>query len=173
MPLSLHQALIPSFRQIVGAVEGLVGKAEAFAAERGAAPETLIGARLAPDMLPFAVQVKFVAMHSLGAIEGARAGVFGPDRSPPPADFAGLARLMRDTASSLDRLDPAEVDALQGRPVRFEAGELKLPFTAEDFLLSFAQPNFHFHASMVYAILRREGAPLGKRDFLGKLRLAA
>jgi hypothetical protein len=55
--------------------------------------------------------------------------------------------------------------------VRFEVGETKLPFTAEDFLLSFSVPNFYFHASMTYGILRSKGVPLGKRDFLGRLRL--
>ncbi|PAX07451.1 DUF1993 domain-containing protein [Sphingomonas lenta] len=173
MPLSLHQALIPSFRQVVGAMEGLVDKAEAFAAERGRDPAELAGARLAPDMLPFSWQIKFVHGHSLGAIEGVRRGTFSPDRSPPPADLQALRALMRDTAAGLDALDPAELDALADRPMRFEMGEMRLPFTGEGFLLSFSQPNFYFHAATAYDILRAEGVKLEKRDFLGRLRLAA
>ena len=69
------------------------------------------------------------------------------------------------------RLSRQEVDALYGRDVTFQAGDMKLPFTAENFLLSFSQPNLFFHATTAYDILRHKGVPLGKRDFLGPLRL--
>ena len=69
MALSLYAATIPSYRQILGAVSGLLRTAQAFCAEKGIAHEEMIHARLAPDMLPFAYQVKSTAVHSLGAIE--------------------------------------------------------------------------------------------------------
>jgi len=71
----------------------------------------------------------------------------------------------------LESVVPEELEDFTGRPMRFEIGEKRLDFTAEDFLLSFSQPNFYFHASMAYAILRAKGVPIGKIDYLGKLRL--
>jgi hypothetical protein len=72
--------------------------------------------------------------------------------------------------ASLKKASVRVLTHFTGRPMRFEIGEKRLDFTAEDFLLSFSQPNFYFHASMAYAILRAKGVPVGKIDYLGKLR---
>jgi hypothetical protein len=80
MTFSLYAATIPAYLQMLGGVSGLLDKAEAFCADNGAAPEDLIEARLAQDMLPFAYLVKSTAVHSLGAIEGVRRGLFSPDQ---------------------------------------------------------------------------------------------
>jgi hypothetical protein len=170
MSLSLYAATIPSYRQVVGAIAGLVTKAEAFCKEKGIAPEEIIQARLAPDMLPFAYQVKSTAVHSMGAIEGVRKGTFSPDMTTPPADFTGLHALLERTLASLEALNAAEIDAFVGRDARFSFGERHIDFTAENFLLSFSQPNFYFHATTAYDILRWKGVVLGKRDFIGRLR---
>ena len=171
MTFSLHAAIVPSQLQILRASGALVDKAEAFCAERGIALGTLIQARLADDMLPFAYQVKSMAVHSLGAIEGVRRGVFTPARTPPPSDFAGLRTLVVETIADLEAIDPAEVDGFVARDMRFEFGERRMEFVAEDFLLSFSQPNFYFHATTAYDILRWKGLPIGKRDFAGTPRL--
>jgi len=171
MTLSLYAATIPSYCQILGAVSGLVRKAQAFCAEKEIDPAEIIQARLAPDMLPFAYQVKSTAVHSLGAIEGVRKGVFFPDRTPPPETFAALEARITETISALESIAPAEVESFIGRDMRFEVSSRRLDFTAEQFLLSFSQPNFYFHATTAYDILRWKGVPLGKRDFMGKLRL--
>ena len=97
MTFSLHAAIIPSQVQILRAFAGLIDKAEAFCAENHLSPETLIQARLAEDMLPFAYQVKSMTVHSLGAIEGVRKGVFAPDLTPPPSDFAGMRTRIAET----------------------------------------------------------------------------
>ena len=173
MSLSLYAATIPSYRQILGAVGGLLRTAQAYCAEKGSDPAALIRARLAPDMLPFAYQVKSTAVHSLGAIEGVRRGVFSPDMTPPPETFAALETRIAATLSALETIDPAEMDSFMGRAMRFESGNHRLEFTAEDFLLSFSQPNFYFHAVTVYDILRWQGVPLGKRNFMGRMRLRA
>jgi hypothetical protein len=171
MAFSLYAATIPSYQQILGAVSGLLGTAEAFCAEKGIAPEDIIQARLAEDMQPFAYQVKSTAVHSLGAIEGVRRGVFSPDVTTPPEIFTALKARIADTLAALEAIQPAEVDAFLGRDMRFVSGDRHLDFTVENFLLSFSQPNFYFHATTTYDILRWKGVPLGKRDFTGKLRL--
>ena len=89
MTLSLYDAVIPSNLQILGSINGLLDKAEAFVRERSMAPETLIEARLAPDMLPFGYQVKSVAEHSRGGIEGVRGGNFSPSMTVHPFAIHG------------------------------------------------------------------------------------
>jgi len=121
-------------------------------------------------MLPFAYQVKSTAVHSLGAIEGVRRGVFSPDMTPPPENFAALKARIAETLAALEAIEAAEIDAFVGRDMRFTFGERQIDFTAENFLLSFSQPNFYFHATTTYDILRWKGVSIGKRDFMGKLR---
>jgi uncharacterized protein len=171
MAFSLYAATIPSYQQILGAVSGLLATAEAFCSEKGLAHEEIIQARLAEDMQPFAYQVKSTAVHSLGAIEGVRRGVFSPDMTTPPETFTALKARIADTLAALEVIQPAEVDAFVGRDMRFASGDRRLDFTAENFLLSFSQPNFYFHAATTYDILRWKGVRIGKRNFVGKLRL--
>lgn len=173
MSFSLHAATIPSYLQIPANVARLVDKAEQWCQERALPPAELIQARLAPDMYPYAYQVKSAAFHSLGAIEGVRAGVFRPETAPPPDSFAGLRERIEQAMRGLDAVTPAELDGYLGRDVRFESGERRLEFTAENFLLSFSQPNFYFHATTAYDILRMKGLPIGKRDFTGRVRVKA
>jgi uncharacterized protein len=170
MAFSLYAATVPSYQQILAAVSGLLGKAEAFCTEKGIAPQDLIQARLAEDMLPFAYQVKSTAVHSLGAIEGVRRGVFSPDTTPPPENFTALKARIAATLAALEAIEAAEVDAFVGREIRFAFGDRHRDFTAENFLLSFSQPNFYFHATTAYDILRWKGVPLEKRDFMGRTR---
>jgi hypothetical protein len=171
MTFSLYTATIPSCLQVLDAVANLVAKAEAHGAEKGIAPEDLVQARLAEDMLPFGYQVKSTVVHSIGAIEGVRKGSFSPDMSRWPEDFAGLGALVADAIDALQAIDPAEVNGFVGQDMCFVMGERRMEFTAEDFLLSFSQPNFYFHATTAYDILRWKGVPLGKRDFIGRPRL--
>src|SRR5579863_4131865 len=119
MAISLYAATVLSYRQTLPAIAALIGKAEAFCAEKGIAADELIQARLAPDMLPFAYQVKSTAVHSLGALEGVRKGVFSPDMTKPPEDFAALKNRVIDTRKALEAVSPAEVDGWLGRDMAF------------------------------------------------------
>ena len=76
-------------------------------------------------------------------------------------------------SAALSALKPEEVNALVGRDVVFKIGDRSMPFTAEGFLMSFSLPNFYFHATTAYDILRHKGVPVGKRDFMGHMRLKA
>jgi hypothetical protein len=170
MAYSLYAATVPSYRQILGAVAALLVKAEAFCAEKGMAPQDVIHARLADDMQPFAYQVKSTAVHSLGAIEGVRKGVFSPDTTPPPDTFAGLKARINAALTGLELVETSEIESFIGRDMRFVFGDRHVDYTAENFLLSFSQPNFYFHATTAYDILRWKGLPIGKRDFMGQTR---
>lgn len=171
MSISLYDAVIPANLQIIGSVSGLLDKAKAFCAAEGRSEADMLQAKLIEDMLPFAYQVKAVAEHSLGAITGVRAGNYSPDLAAPPVDFAGLEAKLATAASALEVIDPAEIEGFIGNDMQFSFGETVIPFTAENFLLSFALPNFYFHAATAYDILRAQGVAVGKRDFLGQLRM--
>ncbi len=174
MSFTLYAAVVPAYLQMLGTVGGLIDKAEAHCAAAGVDPAAIIDARLADDMLPFAYQVKSVAVHSIGAIEGVRRGEFNPDQTPPPDSFAGLRERIEAARTAIAAIDPAEIDGFIGRDMLFAAGKtFRISFAAEDFLLSFSQPNFYFHVNASYAILRAQGVAIGKRDYLGALRLKA
>jgi hypothetical protein len=173
MGITLHAAFVPSCQQLLASVSRLVGKAEAFCAERGLPPSDIIDARLAGDMHPFAYQVKSTVVHSVGAIEGLRAGEFRPDTRPLLDNFADLKALVDEAIATLGAIDPAEMEGFIRRDMRFVFGDNSLEFTGDQFLLSFSQPNFYFHATTVYDILRWKGLPIGKRDFNGRVRVKA
>lgn len=173
MPISLYDAFVPTTRQILGSVQALLEKAEQWCADTGVAEAEIVGASLHDSMLPFSFQIRSVAKHSFGAIEGVRAGAIDGMGGAKPGDFAGMKALLAKAADGLASVTPQEMESLLGKEVGFELPGTKLVFTAENYLLSFAQPNFFFHATTAYAILRARGVGLGKRDFLGPLRLMA
>jgi hypothetical protein len=90
-----------------------------------------------------------------------------------PTDYRGLQTKVTDAQAALKALDPDAVNALEGGDVIFQIGQFKMPFTAPGFLLSFSIPNFQFHATTAYDILRSRGVPIGKRDYLGAMRFKA
>ncbi|MEO6093020.1 MAG: DUF1993 domain-containing protein [Novosphingobium sp.] len=168
MSVSLHSATIRSYLQILASIDGLLDKAEAHCRENGLQDKALTEVRLAQDMWPFAKQVQQCAHHSAGAIEGVRAGVFRPHTDPVPTDFAALRAEIARATALLDAIEPEEMERLAGQNVRFEFGTRIMPFLGSDFLLSFSMPNFYFHASVAYAILRAQGLAIGKSNFIGQ-----
>jgi len=171
MALSLYDASVANYLQTLGAVGGFLDRGLTFFREQNIDPDTMVEARLAPDMLPLRFQIISVAQHSRGAIEGVQQGVFNPPSSKTPYDYAGLQALVTEASEALSAWTPEAVNALGGKDVVFHVGERQLPFTAEGFLMSFSLPNFYFHATTAYDILRTNGVPLGKRDFMGRLKL--
>lgn len=173
MSLTLHAALIPNWLQTLGAVEGLIDKAQTFVAEQDADEEAFLQTRLAEDMLPLAYQIKSCWAHTATALEGARKGHFAPEMTPPPGRFDPLRKMILDARSACGQASEAELEDLAGKPVVFTIGDkFRLDFIARDFLMSFSQPNLYFHATTAYGIMRMQGVPIGKRDYLGALRVA-
>ena len=171
MALTLFEAFVPTCRQILGAGAALVDRTEKHCADHGIDAADMIGSRLAPDMLPVPFQVFSMAHHSAGAIDGVRAGKFSPTGPGPDQSFATLKAMLTDADAALAALDPADLEGYMGKPVIFHLGETQMPFRAENFLLSFSQPNFFFHATTFYDVLRHRGVSLGKRAFLGMPRI--
>ena len=173
MTFSLYDATVANYLQILSAVGGFLEKSRTHFDEKRVDLAEIVESRLTPDMLPLRFQIVSVAHHSRGAMEAAKNGVFVPTSAKPDLDFAALQALVADARNELSGLTPEAVNALVGRDVTFKLGDRTLPFTAEGFLMSFSLPNFFFHATTAYDIIRHKGAPIGKRDFMGRLKLKA
>jgi uncharacterized protein len=171
MTISLYDATVANYLQTLEAVVGFLEKGLEHFRTKQVDLDQVVETRLAPDMLPFRFQLQSVAHHSLGAIEGVRMGLFQPPPPAPAYDYPALQKLVGDALGTLRKVPPAEVNALEGRDVSFQIRDFKMPFTAEGFLLSFSLPNFYFHATTAYDILRMKGVPIGKRDYMGPMRL--
>lgn len=171
MSLSLYDLTVPNYLQTLGAVSGYLAKGAAFCEEQGTKLDDFVNARVIDDMLPFSFQIVSVAHHSLGAVEAAQSGTAQPPKDPGTYTYADLQKLVDDAKAGLESLKPDVLNACQGKDVIFHFGKHQLPFTAENFLLSFSFPNFYFHATTAYDLLRGKGVKIGKGDYLGKMRM--
>lgn len=171
MTVSLDSAFVAPCLQVLESLSGLVRRAEAHCAAQDLPAENLTDARLAPDMWPFAKQIFEAGHHSARAVTAVRAGVFSPELAPAPTDFPALHAELAESMATLRAVTPGELDSIASDETRFEFGSIRMDFSVEDFLLSFSMPNFFFHTTTAYAILRHHGLEIGKRDFLGKPRL--
>lgn len=156
---------------MLGTASHLLDKTEEWCSAQGCKASAILEARLIDDMLPFTYQIKSVAEHTAGALAAVNEGVYGPDLNPPPATFDGLRDKLDSAKTALNALSAEEMESWIGRDMRFEFKTMRMDFTVEDFLLSFSQPNFYFHASAAYSIARHLGVEVGKTDFLGRVRL--
>lgn len=171
MSVSLYTLTVETYRQFLPQVARLIDKAEAHCRDRGLPAEALTAAALAPDMWNFAKQVFECGHHSARALASVRSGVAGPEIDPAPLDVASLHAEIAAALAFVETVDPAELDGIAGRDMRFEFGTTRMDFTVADFLLSFSLPSFHFHFATAYGVLRNQGVAVGKRDYLGQLRL--
>ncbi len=170
MSLSLYDAVIRTYLQFLPGVDQCLERGRAQCAATNRDVDELVACRIFPDMLPLHFQIVTLVHMSAGAVTAARKGTFGAPDLTLAFDYAGLQNHAREALGMIEALEPAEVDGWAGREVTFRAGDVTLPFVAEDFFLSFAVPHFYFHTTTAYDILRKEGAPLGKADFLGTVR---
>jgi hypothetical protein len=171
--ISFYDASVGTYLQVLEGVAGVLEKGAEHAAEAGLDLQEVVMTRLREDMMPFHFQVVSVAHHSWGAVQGMQQGSFSPPSFELDKDYAGLQALVAEARDGLAGISESEVEALAGKSLVFKLGKRELPFTNQNFLLSFSLPNFYFHATTTYDILRMLGAPLGKMDFLGKMKVGA
>jgi hypothetical protein len=171
MAISLYDLSVTGALQVLGAVTGILDRGQAHCVDNNIDPNSLVEARLVDDMLPLHFQIVSVVHHSLGTINSLKAGIATPPPAVGPLDYAGLQKHVADATSALKALTAEEINGYEGKDVTFEMGSFKLPFVAEGFVTSFSVPNLHFHATTTYDILRARGVPLGKRDYLGQMRM--
>lgn len=155
----LYLASVPVFDHYLGQLAQLV--------DRSAGREHMLAARLAPDMFTAAQQVATAAGFAL-RVAYPLAGVEAPPDGPLVLDRIGLGRRIVSVRQGLAALAPAAFEGAETRMIRHRAGFAELSQTGRDFLHLFGMPNFMFHASMAFAVLRREGMEIGKADFDGQ-----
>lgn len=167
MSHSLYAASVPVFRQLLGSLAAVLEQAEAHALERRIEPDALLQARLYPDMFPLARQVQIATDFAKGA--GARlAGVEPPRYEDGERTFAELQQRISKTLGFIDGLGRDAVEAGATRAITHGSGERARHFdSGAVYLTHFALPNFYFHVTTAYAILRHNGVPIGKKDFVG------
>lgn len=170
MATSLYDVSVRTYLQVLGGLSTVLEKGAKHAAENDLDMKELINFRLHDDMLPFKFQVIAACHQSLGCLKGAQSGAFAPPPQIPGIDYEGLQQLVSDTIAELQALSEDEVNALANNDLIFTLGSMELPFQGKDFILSFSLPNFYFHATTTYDMLRIKGTPLGKMDFLGAVR---
>jgi len=168
--ISLYECSVGSYMQIVGAAARMLEMGREHFISQGTDLQDIVATRLHEDMLPFSFQIVSVCHHSLGAIRGLKAGVFSPPQPEPDLTYEKLEGMVGESLAGLESISAAELDSLESNDMKFKMGDIEIPFTAESFILSFSLPNFYFHATTAYDILRMKGVPLGKRHFLGRLR---
>lgn len=166
MSLTLDTLATASFLRGLNVLSGLLDRA----VEAGLDEATLMEARLAPDMRPFPDQVRMASFSARSCVARLT------DQPWPKTDDAeaSLAELKETVALSIAFIEGAEAAAFEGgetRRIELRFPGVELNFEGQGYLTSFALPNFYFHLSMAYAILRQAGVPLGKRDFLGEIEL--
>jgi uncharacterized protein len=166
MPLSMYQASVPLFRQTLSALSGILDKAAAYAAARKIEPQVLLGARLYPDMFPFARQVQLTTDFAKGA-SARLAGVEIPKYEDTEASFDELKARIAKTLDFIKGLKPAQIDGSEEREITLTIAGQPMNFKGQGYLTGFALPNFYFHATTAYDILRHSGLEIGKRDFIG------
>jgi hypothetical protein len=173
MAVTFYELSIATFLQTIDAVGSFLDRAVNHCNEIGADPDDFVRARLFEDMAPFHFQIEALAHHSVWGMEAVKSGVFGPPALVGPMPFSNLQAMIAEAKSTLEAFTPDDVNSWAAKDLDLQIGTRRLAFTSEKFILSFALPNFHFHAVTAYDILRTRGVPLGKRDYEGQLRICS
>jgi hypothetical protein len=171
MAISFYEASVGTYLQLLQGMTGVLEKGASHSADGPLDLAEVVTTRLHDDMMPFHFQVVAVAHHSWGAMQGMKEGTFRPPSFKLDKDYAALQAVVAEAHSGLEGLAESDVEALADGSLTFKLGKLELPFTNRNFLLSFSLPNFYFHATTTYDILRHLGVPLGKADFIGQMKM--
>ena len=166
--MSFYDAVVPAYLQILGSLPNILDKAEAHCKAKNIAPETILTARLYPDMLPFAKQIQMVADFAMkGCARLTHTEV--PSTPDTEKSFAELKARLAKAADFVKTFKPAQFEGAETKNVSFPIGADKtLTLTGQQFLSNFSLPNFYFHAATAHGILRHNGVEIGKRDFMGQ-----
>jgi hypothetical protein len=165
--MSFYDSAPPAFLQTLGALSDILRKAEGYATARKIAPDTLLAARLYPDMLPLTRQIQIAcdfAVKTCARLTGSEV----PSTPDTEKTFDELQQRIAQAMDFVKNAAPGKFEGAESREITFPAGPDKtMTLKGQQYLSHFALPNFYFHATTAYDILRHNGVELGKRDFLG------
>ncbi len=166
MTMSMYAASVPVFKQMLGSLSALLDKAEAHATEKKIDADALLQARLFPDMFPLTRQILIAADFAKGAC-ARLAGMEVPKYDDTERTFTELKARLQKTIAFIESIDAASIEGSEARQITTSAGPNSKTFVGQTYLLHYAIPQFFFHATTAYAILRHNGVEVGKRDFMG------
>ena len=167
MTISMYQASVPRFANILGNLSGIMDKTQAHIDAKKIADATLTGYRLFPDMLPLATQVQ-IACDTAKGVVARLAGIDAPVYEDDEKTIADLKTRIAKTIAFIQSVAAAQIDGTEDKAIVTKRGDKETHYTGMQFLLGHAIPNFYFHVTTTYNILRHNGVEIGKRDFLGK-----
>lgn len=167
MNISIYHATVPVMIHMLGNMSEFLKKAEAHCQESEIDPAALIGFRLYPDMLPFKNQV-YIATDVAKGFAARMAGLEVPTFEDTEATFPDLIGRVGKTVAILESVKPEQVDGKEDTAIRLDLRVATLEYSGLDYINYFLLPNFYFHMTTAYNMLRHNGVELGKRHFLGK-----
>jgi hypothetical protein len=166
MTISMYQASVPRFVNILGNLMNILDKAQAHVDAKKLDPHTLTRYRLFPDMLPMATQVA-IACDAAKGVVARLAGIEIPVHDDTGETLADLKARVAKTIAFIQTVTPAQIDGTEDKQITTKRGDKETHYKGMQFLLGHAVPNFYFHVTTAYNILRHNGVEIGKRDYLG------
>lgn len=166
MSISMYQASVPVFVQILKGLSGVLDKAEAHCTAKKCDPLAMTSSRLIADMFPLTRQVQIATDFAKG-VTARLAGVEVPSWDDNEKTFAELKARIAKAITYVEGFKPAQIDGSEGREISLKVGGNPMVLKGQQYLLMFGMPNFYFHTAATYSILRANGVDIGKRDFMG------
>ncbi len=167
MAITMYHGAVPVYLQLLGGLKGVLDKAQKHAAEKKWDEATVLNLRLYPDMFTLARQVRQACLHAAGT--GNVAGVAPPQLPDIDTSWDGMQSRIDKTIDFLKGLRPDQLNGKEDSTVTITAGGQQRQFKAQNYVYHFAMPNFYFHVTTAYNILRSLGIEIGKRDFMGPM----
>ena len=166
MAISMYQASVPRFVNILGNLSNILDKAQAHVEAKKLDPAALTGFRLYPDMLPLTAQVQ-IARDAAKGVVARLAGAEIPVYEDNEKTLADLKARVAKTVAFIKTITPAQIDGTEDKDIVIKRGDKETRYKGMQFLLGHALPNFYFHVTTAYNILRHNGIDIGKRDYIG------
>jgi uncharacterized protein len=167
MTISMYQASAPRYVNMLNNLSAILDKAQAHVDAKKLDAAALIAFRLYPDMFPLSRQVQVACDSAKGAV-ARLAGVEIPKHEDTEQTFAELKARIAKVIAFIGTIKPGQIDGSEDKEIVLKLRGNDVPFTGMQFLLGFAYPNFYFHVTTAYDILRHNGVEIGKQDFIGK-----
>ena len=166
MSISMYQASVPRFVNILGNLSAILDKAQAHVDAKKLDHSSLTGFRLFPDMLPMTKQVQ-IACDTAKGLVARLAGVEIPVFEDNESSLADLKARIAKTIAFIQTIKPEQLDGTEDKDIVIKRGEKETHYKGMQFLLGHAVPNVYFHVTTTYNVLRHNGVEIGKRDYLG------
>lgn len=168
MSISLYQSSVPIIKGMLGNLSAILAKAELYAKNRKFDEKNLLDSRLFPDMFPLIKQIQVATDQAKGGC-ARLAGVEPPKFADDETTMAQLQDRIAKTIAFIDGIDPAAIDGAASRQIQYTMRDFNFEFSAQQYLTNWVFPNFYFHVTTAYDLLRMGGLEIGKGDFLGSL----